>query len=421
MTATTMPDFTPALRAMLEEVVGPDGIESGELYGKLIHEDLLWPVTIEAASAAQAAGLVKPYPNADHHGIFGRKYWDRFATKGLRALKDFEVRPALSHLHCLLTATYHQWMRDPEGKARAANPTMDTMVAAVITDGIEKVETVTAQHIDAIAADLNRMLQHPSTRRPDRPVREQHSKIDGSWIYVMYDSWEPHVATWSHETGLVPTPPVDPEPPVRHYEIETQGRLVMFSPADTDEVLQEEFHDIFSEKMGTNFGANIGVNQCLLDVYEATGIVNLRFGDNFPCIYQEGDILRGMAHLDEDPPEGIDCLVEHAIDDPALGAWEELAALVGGDDKLEAMVADGTVKVFDVPAGPLHIYAPDGWRVGTFTKLFQTGGVPGVRAIPNEYTHFVISPTVLDFGHTEVKTVGMPERPTTASAANPSP
>lgn len=419
MTDTQMPDFTPALRAMLAEAIGPDGIDDLDLYGKLIDEDLLWPVTIEAASAAQAAGLVKPYPNADHHGIYGRKYWDRFSAKGLSALKDFEVQPALSHLHCLLTATFQQWLRDPEGKARAANPTLDTMVAAMVTDGVEKVGTVTAQHIDAIAADLNRMLQHPYTRRPDRPVREHHSANDGSWVYVMFDGWEPHVATWSHETGLVPTPSVVPEPPVRHYQIETQGRLVMFSPSDTDEDLQQNFHEAKHTKGWTRIGSDQGLNQFVLNVYEATGLISIKLGDNFPRIYRDGDVLRGMPSFDEDLPEGIDCLVDYSIDSPVIGAWEDLAAFVGGDDKLEALVADGSVQVFDVPAGPLNIYAPDGWRVSGFSKLFRKGDVPGLQVIPNEPTYFVISPTEIEFADGMTCKVDMPERPTPETASGP--
>ena len=60
-----------------------------------------------------------------------------------------------------------------------------------------------------------------------------------------------------------------------------------------------------------------------------------------------------------------------------------------------------------MPAGELHIYAPDGWRPDDFDELFRT---PGMRQIEGESTYFVLSPVALELEPGMALDVVLPDR-----------
>ena len=405
-------DFTEDLKAVLGPVIG-DGIDALDLYGKLWNDhDLLEPVLIKAVKAAKAAGLMRASTNGGVHDFSCIEAWNRLVvTEDIDSLEDYQIAPAFWDLHQHIARRVHSWRYDPTGEARAAHPDAPASAASIMAK-TARIETVTQDHLDAIVGEINDFLQSPETRANERPDFRQ-SHYDGAFVHVIYDGWMPLVATYAGDNRLVPLPDVKPNPPIRHYEIETNGRLVMFSSSDTDEELQEDFHTLECDTIGLphEFSADLGANNHALDVYAASGILPLHFGDHFPTPHMEGDLIRGMTSGFSDPTEGIKPLYGMSLDKPALGDWGDLARFVGGDDKLEAMVAEGVVIVVEVPAGTLHLYAPDGWRAEAFADVFEGDQRPDcLEFVEDEQTYFVISPTEIDFAPDLVTKVEMPER-----------
>jgi hypothetical protein len=405
-----LPDYTVDLKAALAPVIG-EGICANELCGK-IHNDneFLKPILIDALKAAQAAGLLKPCPNGKGHGFRSTQSWDRIAAHDIDTLEERHIRPALWPLERHIAKRCRSWSYDPDGKARAAYPGLDTSAASIICD-VERIETVTPAHLDLIVGEINNFLQQPQTRMNEKP-EFQNSGLDGSPVYLTFDGWSMVVAARQGE-DLVPMPVIESLPPVRHHQIETQGRLVMFSARDTDEHLQSSFSELSCDTVDLppDFNAHTGANKHTLNVYAASGIMEVHFGQHFtiPCL--DGDKIRGMRSGEDTPPEGLEPLQDASFDHPVFAAWEDLATFVGGDDKLENMVAEGHVLVAEVPAGPLHVYLPDGRRTMSFAKVFAGEDCPtDMQQVPSDDTCFVISPTPLDLRQELVTEVDMPTR-----------
>ncbi len=135
-----------------------------------------------------------------------------------------------------------------------------------------------------------------------------------------------------------------------------------------------------------------------------------------PAACRDGDLIRGMTEL-EIPDESIEPLTWGSLDDPVFCCRSDLVAFMirHGDlaDEAEAdawladALQDRSIVQVAVPAGDLHLYAPDGWRAEDFDTLFRA---PGMSDIEGESTYFVLSPVALELAPGMAMDVALLER-----------
>lgn len=407
-----MSDLREKIERVLRDRIPAEGMKAHELYGDMFQERIpeLRDIALEAMTAARDAGLIMPCQNNGGHRFSALRYWDLFISEGEDGLKKFEVnhlvRPLIRHL----ASTYNDWFHDPDGVARRKYPGMP-IIAATIMEDVEQIEIVTPDHAPHLADLLAKELEEPRSRPQITTDDARDSGLDGRSLVLRFEGWQPVLYEFLPDySGMRPTElPVMP-PPARHYVIETGGKfLVMNGKEFGDGSFVEAMLKIKETLEYQEIGNDRGANESALAVYAATGFLEIPLTGRFPSLIADGGVVRGCSLREDAIPEGCRMIQSYSIDHPILVCIDRARALAEhlGMDPDVAMedIEAGCATVLEFAPGPLHIYAPDGWRSTKFDKHFRPHGL---ERIPGGCDCFYISEHPLEADAPCVD-VGMPE------------
>lgn len=420
-----MPHLREKIESMLLSRIPEEGTDPMDIYGDLYHGEMegLVPIILEAMHAARDAGKMRPCPNNGGHDFMRIELWDRFMESGTEGMYDFEVphvaTPFLKHL----SQTYLDWVHDPEGVARQKYPDLPGHTAGLLMK-VAKVERIIRDHIPVISGILARELEEPRSRPLKRIETDLRSAVDNRPLELRFHGWEPVLyESLPDYSGVRRTEiPVLPSP-ARHYEISTNGKLLVMGIKDFGGIFAKAMRKAVHGLPYISIQSHQGANESALRDYAATGFLEIYLGDHFPQLVRDGEVIRGAWVSDEeDLPEGLETLFNRSLHMPVMACLDQAIALVEhlGMDVEKALDEISEDKgnaagVIDVPPGPLHIYGPDGWRVGDFDQKFRP---EGLTILEENEDCFHISSKPLDGDSLDVE---MPEAPRFDSAPSMEP
>lgn len=407
-----MADLTETIARVLRDHIPADGMRAMDLYGDLFHERLprIQQIAKEAMIAARDVGLIRPCPNNGGHRFSPLRYWDEFIAKGPDGLEDYEMNHLVRPLNRHLALTYKDWVYDPDGVARKANPRLP-IIAAEVLNGVKWVTTVTREHIPHIAGLFAKELEEPRSRPEVSSDHARDSVIDGRSLVLRFEGWQPVLYEFLPDySDMRPTDLPVMAPPARHYEISTTGKLLVMDVKDHgDGSFVEAMRWVEDELEFREIGNDKGANESVLAIYEATGFLNIHMIERYPSLISDNGVVRGCFVREETLPEGCEMIRDTRIDMPVLVCLDRARALaenLGMDvDLAMKEIEDNTIGVLELTPGPLHVYAPDGWRMTDFDEQFRPRGM---NRIPDGQDCFYISERPQEFDAPCVDVV-MPE------------
>lgn len=421
-----MGEMKATVEAILAAHVPADGMKAIRLYGDLFHGmvDAMPKVIGQAMRAAREAGKARPCPNNGGHEAPRLEPWDDFLEKGLDALEVYEATCLIRMVDRHLAQVFLEWMRDPDGAARAAHPGMGAAAAGIIA-GVKGIEVVTPAHLPRLAALLAAELEDPRTPPVMTLDMQFRSAVDDRPLELRLEGWMPVLYEMVPDgSGVQPTTLPVMAPPVRHFEMVTGGRLLVIGRKDFGGIFMEAMEKAEEQAAlpWISIASNEGANEHARDIYGATGFLAIHMGDHFPQLVADrvAGVIRGCWTGEEDLPESCEMLHDSGLHMPVLACLDRARALVErlGLDVEAAMAEldDGAAFVLDVPPGILHVYAPDGWRVEDFDAQFAPEGLSRIEGAED---CFCISPRPLDPG-CAVTHVDLPAPPSLEDGPEPS-
>lgn len=415
-----MADLKETIARVLRDHIPAEGMNARDLYGDLFQERIpgIGEVVRDAMIAARDAGLVKPCPNNGGHRFSALRYWDQFIAEGADSLESFEIKHLVRPLNQHLARTYKDWVHDPDGVARKEYPDMP-IIAAAIMEGVEKVEVVTLDHVPHLAVLLAKELEDPRSRPEISGDHAKGSGIDGRSLVLRFEGWQPVLYEFFPDyTCMRPTDLPVMAPPARHYVIDTGGKLLVLDGKDHGvESFVTAMLKVNEDMEYVEISHDRGLNDSILATYAATGFLEIPLIERFPSLVSDGEVVRGCSLGEDGVPEGLGMIQPYSIDHPILVCLDRARALAEslGMDPDQAMedIEAGCATVLEFAPGPLHIYAPDGWRATNFDKDFRPYGI---GPIPDGKDCFYISEQSLE-ADAPCLDVVMPELPALEKSA----